>query len=180
MARFGFLKPIARSEEVFHARDELGHPLKVAFTYQDAVTRQWGLEMYRQVAQLFGADHIHDTWWNSTSLLSDPKLLQDAVLAATLADVMVVAVHAAEELPLDLYVWIDAWLPRRLQRRGVFLALIGARDQLDTGLCHALDYLQAVARKGNLDYVPHQCTLLVEDDPATCSAAAYSLASVEC
>jgi hypothetical protein len=162
MARFEILTPSARSDKAPHVLDEVGHPLKVALSYQDAITRQWALEMYRQVSQLVGADHIHDTWWNTTSLLSDPQLLQDAVVAATLADVIVVSVHAAEELPLDLYVWIDAWLPRRPQRRGALLALIGARDQVDTGSSHALDYLQAVARKGNFDYVPQHRTLPVE------------------
>ena len=78
----------------------------------------------------------------------------DAVRAALVADLIVVLVHAADELPLGFYVWIDAWLPRRTSREGALTALIGADEPQDPQSSRTREYLQAVARKAQLDFVP--------------------------
>jgi len=78
----------------------------------------------------------------------------DAVRAALVADLIVVSVHAADELPLGLYVWIDAWLPRRTSREGALTALIGADEPQDPQSSRTREYLQAVARKAQLDFIP--------------------------
>ena len=78
----------------------------------------------------------------------------DAVRAALVADLIVVLVHAADELPLGLYVWIDAWLPRRTSREGALTALIGADEPQDPQSSRTHEYLQAVARKAQLDFIP--------------------------
>ena len=67
----------------------------------------------------------------------------------------VVSVYAADELPLDLYVWINAWLPRRRNaREGAFTELIGADNPQDSQSVRSHDYLHAVARKARLDFIP--------------------------
>ena len=80
----------------------------------------------------------------------------EAVRAAVVADVIVVSVHAAGDLPLGLYVWIDVWLPRRLSRAGALAALIGVAEPADPHSVRTHEYLQAVARKGQLDYIPQE------------------------
>ena len=66
--------------------------------------------MCRLATQLAGEDHIRDRWYDVHDL-DDMQILTDAVRAALVADVIVISVYAADELPLGLYVWIDAWLP---------------------------------------------------------------------
>jgi hypothetical protein len=73
-------------------------------------------------------DLVRNTWYDVHSL-SDLEILLASVRAALVADVIVVSVYAADELPLDLYVWINAWLPRRNSREGAFTALIGADNR---------------------------------------------------
>lgn len=141
--------------EVAVAPDELEYTLNIAGIYQDSVTRDWAMQSCRQATQLAGGERVQNTWYNTNSL-SDPGILLDAVRAAVAADVIVISVYAADELPLDLYVWIDAWLPRRLSRRGALAALVGVAQPLDSPSVRTLEYLQALARKAQLDFIPQQ------------------------
>jgi len=62
--------------------------------------------------------------------------------------VIVVSVYAADDLPLDLYVWFDLWLPRRPVHGGALTALVGVTEPLDSQSARTFEYLHAVARKG--------------------------------
>jgi|HubBroStandDraft_1064217.scaffolds.fasta_scaffold312435_2 hypothetical protein len=137
------------------ALDESAFALNVAGIYQDAITRGWAMQTCRPVAQLAGEERIRNLWYNAHSL-SDQGILQDAVRAALTADVIVVSVYAADELPLDLYVWFEAWLPRRPARMGALAALIGVTQPPDSQFVRTLKYLQAVAHKAQLDFIPQE------------------------
>jgi len=141
--------------EVAVAPDELEYTLNIAGIYQDSVTRDWDMQSCHRATQLAGGERVQNTWYNTNSL-SDPGILLNAVRAAVAADVIVISVYAADELPLDLYVWIDAWLPRRLSRRGALAALVGVAQPLDSPSVRTLEYLQALARKAQLDFIPQQ------------------------
>ena len=132
-----------------------GNTLNIAGVYQDSVTRDWAIQSCRQATQLAGGERVQNTWHNTHSL-GDPGIFQDAVRAAVVADVIVISVYAAEELPVELYVWIEAWLPRRLSRRGALAALVGVAEPLDAPSVRTLEYLQAMARKAQLDFIPQQ------------------------
>jgi hypothetical protein len=135
---------------------ESDYALKIAGVYQDFVTREWALQTYRRATRLAGEERIQNAWYNTNSL-SDPAILLHAVQAALVADVILVSVHAADELPRDLCVWIDAWLPLRPPRVGALTALIGVAQPLEPQSVRTLDYLQAVARKAQLDFIPQHC-----------------------
>ena len=141
--------------EVAVAPDELEYTLNIAGIYQDSVTRDWAMQSCHRATQLAGGERVQNTWYNTNSL-SDPGILLNAVRAAVAADVIVISVYAADELPLDLYVWIEAWLPRRLSRRGALAALVGVAQPLDSPSVRTLEYLQALARKAQLDFIPQQ------------------------
>lgn len=135
--------------------DESRYTLNVAGVYQDPVTRDWAMQSCRPAARLAGEEFVHNMWYNAHSL-GDPEILDHAVRAALVADVIVVAIYAADQLPLDLYVWFAAWLPRRLSRAGAFAALIGVEEPKDVQTARTFDYLQAVARKARLDFIPQE------------------------
>jgi hypothetical protein len=141
------------SGEMTVAPQEPGYRLNIVGVYQDPVTQSWGMPMCRLATQLAGEDFVRNTWYDVHSL-SDLGILLAAVRAALIADVIVVSVYAADELPLDLYVWINAWLPRRNSREGAFTALIGADTPQDPQSVRTRDYLQAVACKARLDFIP--------------------------
>ena len=141
--------------EVAIAPVESEYSLNIMGIYQDSVTRDWAVQSCSQATQLAGEKRVQNLWYNADSL-RDTGILLEAVRAAVAADVIVISVYAADELPLDLCVWIEAWLPRRLSRVGALAALIGVADPLDSPSVRTLEYLQAMARKAQLDFIPQQ------------------------
>jgi len=138
------------------APDESPYTLNITGVYQDNVTRDWAMHTCRQATQLAAVERVQNKLYGAHSL-SDPKTLLQAVRATLRADVIVVSVYAAEELPLDLYVWFDAWLPRRRSRTGVLVALIAVAEPRGSQSVRTHEYLQAVARRGELDFMPQEC-----------------------
>jgi hypothetical protein len=153
------------AEEAIMAPDESGYSLHIAGVYQDSVTRDWAMQTCHRATQLAGEERVQNTWFSANSL-SDPKNLLEAVRAALAADVIVISVYAVDELPVDLRAWIDAWLPRRQPRMGALAAVIGVAEPLETRSVRTLEYLQAVAHKAQLDFIPHERQWPVTSPPS--------------
>jgi hypothetical protein len=149
------LEPPTDQLEVAVAPDEAAYSLNIAGVYQDSVTRDWAMQSCRRATQLVGEESLQNAWYDANSL-SDPGIFLDAVRAALVADVIVVSVYAADELPLDVYVWIQAWLPRRRSRAGALTALIGVAEPPDSQFVRTVEYLQAVASRAQLDFIPQE------------------------
>jgi hypothetical protein len=156
MTAVDLLERKSLSDEVAIAPEESADTLNIAGVYQDAVTQEWAIQTCRRMTELAGEKRVQSTWYNANSL-SDPANLLDAVHAALVADVIVVSIYAANQLPIDIYVWVEAWVPRRLSRVGALAALIGVAEPFDFGSLRTLEYLQAVARKAQLDFFPQEC-----------------------
>jgi len=152
---FNLLERPVPSDPVAAAADEAGYTLYIAGVYQDRVTRDWAMQNCRRAKQLAGEDRVQNTWYDVHSL-GDPGVFQDAVRDALVADVIMVSVYAADELPLDLYVWVQAWLPRRLARGGALTALIGVEAPPNCQFFRTVKYLQAVASKAQMDFNPEE------------------------
>jgi hypothetical protein len=131
---------------------EPGYALNVAMVYQDTLTRKWATEICGQVTRLAGKDAVHCNQWE-ISRLRDLCVLKDAILMTMVADVILVSIYDAEELPKDFRAWMDAWLARRYQPTGALIALISVPGELSAQTKPARDYLRAVARKGRLDFL---------------------------
>ena len=104
---------------------------------------------------LIGNGGISRKAW-SVGRLGEPVAFDTAVEAAAEADVLVISVRAAGDLPLILRVWIDAWMPRRAGRDGALVALIGLPSRPDAQSRRAHQYFEAVARQGGLDFLPRE------------------------
>ena len=144
------MKPV---EELATASAEPGYALKVAVVYEDYLTREWAGHLCDWVTRFVGQECVRYTWWRIEKL-TQPAILPKAVTAATQADVILVSVNTQKELPLDLCVWIDIWLPRRQQQPGALVALIGRERGASTSDLQA--YLEAVARRGGLDFLTRE------------------------
>jgi len=153
------LEPAPASERTASSA-EAGYILNVTMVYQDLTTREWATEMWDRVAELVGKESINAASWRISDL-ARPGILAEAVESAARADVVVAAVSGAEELPSDLYVWFDIWLPRRTRSTGALVALIGLPEAANHHASRAHAYFQSVARKGRLDYFPQKRLLPV-------------------
>ena len=142
-------------DAVEFAPPETEYGLNVALVYQDAPTREWATLVCDQVAQLAGKEAVHCSSWE-INCLSDPEVLMDAILMTLVADVIMVSIYDAKELPIELCGWINAWLPYRSLPTGALIALINVPGQTGAQTNHARDYLRAVARESRLDFLSRE------------------------
>lgn len=137
------------------------YDLTIAGVYQDAATREWATQVASHAIQLVGQRSAHSTWWKIGEL-GEPRFVMDAVQAAVTADLLIVAVRAADKMPFDLYEWIESWLPHRFQSAGALIALIGAPEQPGIDASHLRRYLQEVAWRADLEFLSQVKTLPLE------------------
>ena len=156
----GAFKPIAPAEKAPIARAEDKPALNVTMVYEDPTSLEWTTEMWDRVTQMAGDENISFASWSIYSL-AWPEMLEEAVSSAARADVIVIAVSAAERLPIDLCVWIGAWVSRRAERPGALVALIGLTRKPEFQVFSTRDFLRMVARKGGLDFFPGEHVLPV-------------------
>jgi hypothetical protein len=154
------LERTAPSDEVPVALVEGEPALNVTMVCEDLTTREWATEMWRRVTQSVGKENISITSWMIGDL-ARPEVHAEAVLSAARADVIVIAVSAAEILPVDLCVWIAAWVQRRTRQAGALVALIGLPQKRDPQAFSTRDFLRMVAHKGGLDFFPQERLLPV-------------------
>ncbi len=160
------------TREDFSARHELcvagallDSVLNVTVVYEDEPTRRWAGEVCDRVASLVGRDALRPTWWKLGDL-GEPAVLAGAVSTTLRADVIIIAIHAAEGLPFPFYVWVDSWLPYHPQGTAALVALITLPDPPTVQLDRARGYLRAVARQGRLDFLLEERKLPAETPTA--------------
>ncbi len=127
--------------------------LKITLVYDNFTSYSRAAPLCERAAHLLGEQALSIASWRICKL-DHPDVLPEAVQAATEADVILVSLASGADLPIPLCVWIDAWLPRRCQRLGTLAALIGETEALCLHPSRAEAYLQAVARRGDLDFLP--------------------------
>jgi len=85
------------------------------------------------------------------SELRTPQLRSIAAAETAQADLVVISIHHAENLPEGVKSWIDLWLGQRRNQAGVLLALF---DPLHLGSSSSMQaHLGAVAKKGNMEFL---------------------------
>jgi hypothetical protein len=132
------------------------HTFKVAVAYEDDLTRQWADEVCRGILQLLSGESVFKSTWRIGEL-TRPETLPEAVRAAVRADMIVVSLFARAELPVDLCVWFDAWLPRRPSSPGMLVSLVGVAETPDEGTSALQDYLWTIAQKAGLVCLSRRC-----------------------
>ena len=90
---------------------EIPLSFKVVLVFQDSATRIEAMRIYSKLNQMIGDDSVQSSWWNICHFL-DPIIIFDAARAAAEAFVVVVSLHAAEELPRELCEWTSLWSNR--------------------------------------------------------------------
>jgi hypothetical protein len=141
-----------------------GRALNITVIYHDAATQAWAREVHNRVAKLAGKQCVRATWWKISDLV-EPGVLAGAVSTAMRADMIVVAIDSAEGLPFAFNVWVDTWLPHRMQAMGWLVALIGSSEEANGHSIRAREYLRAVARAGGFEFLLQERRLPVQTAP---------------
>jgi hypothetical protein len=129
--------------------------LTVVVVYQDSLTRHWATELWDRVGELIGRWDICRKSWGISDL-AHPTVFPYAVQVAAEADVLVISLRDAQELPAALSLWIEAWLARRVGRAGALVALLGVPAQPNAQSGQAHRFLETVARRAGLDFLPRE------------------------
>jgi hypothetical protein len=156
---------LLQEQAVAASRSESG--LAVTVIYQDEVTRQWAKEVCERVAGVVGATALTLRWWKLEDL-NQPTVLTGAVSTALQADVLMVAIRAAEGFPLPFHVWVNSWLPHSAAGKAALVALISLPQFPSLALDRGREYLRAVARQGRLDFVLEERRLPEVTDQKSC------------
>lgn len=131
-------------------------PLKQGCTvlvlYEDAATRQRGLDACDYLMQEFWADIEFDFHWWRTDFLADASLASAAAEKASQATIIFLCTTATRQLPATLIAWFDSWIEDRREREGLLVNLIAGG-----GLTHHPHdgelFLRDISRRADLDYL---------------------------
>jgi hypothetical protein len=146
---------LSRLDKIVTVSPDAKSDLSVTMLYEDDETREWAREAFNRVVKLAGEQPVRPTWWRLSNL-GQPGVLAAASSTAMRADVIVIAVRAAEGLPLPFYAWTSAWSPNRLQLNGVLVAMLGAPHAKNERSGRVGDFLRTIAKQSRLHLLIEQ------------------------
>jgi hypothetical protein len=148
------LKSRALPERVQSRHDRNEFALNLVILYEDALTREWTRELWARVDDLIGSGDICRKVWRICDL-QRPAVFAEAVRAAAEAHVLVISFRDKGLFPPRFCDWAEAWVRHR-SAEGAMVALIGVQPRPDATDGQARAYLESVARRGGLDFLPRE------------------------
>jgi len=127
--------------------------MNVAIVYEDLEMGKRASRVCHSVGHELGAaGELNQELWNF-QLLDVAEIQEQAILATARADLIVVATHGYEELPLEVLLWIEGWVDKRNNRPGTLVALFDELNPPADARAATQSYLQYVARRGGLNFL---------------------------
>jgi hypothetical protein len=125
--------------------------LAVSAVHEDSATGARAEEYCQTLTRSLGGKCVlAKEMWLLTELRT-PQLRSIAASEAVAADLIIVSVHHAENLPGEITSWIDLWLKQKRARPALLAALF---DPIYLGTSSSIQaYLREVAKKGNLEFM---------------------------
>src|SRR5437763_1533945 len=122
------IKELARVSARPEASPSADYHLNIVLVHEDERTHRWSREVLARVREVAGDQSVRSTCWNIADF-SQSGVLAGAVSMALKADIIVAAVCETKKMRLPFHVWVEAWLPNRLQRPGALVALVGECEE---------------------------------------------------
>lgn len=137
-------------------REKLNAPtepaLETVILYQDAMTREWALDLWGRVSANLAEKGPHVRCWRIGDLGRE-EVLSEAISTSAVADVIVVATREEAIIPVELANWTENWLPQRAGRPGSLVALIGVEEGTQFGGGKLRDFLASAANSAQLEFM---------------------------
>ena len=129
--------------------------VSIVVAYEDTATRDRAIGVCDGIfAQLGTETDCEISWWRF-SYLRDPELATQAAAAAAQASMILFSTHAGNGLPTHVRDWIELWVTRKATQPSALAALIGMVGDAQQGLTPIHYYLQTVASRARMDFMPH-------------------------
>jgi hypothetical protein len=149
-----FLETVPVAEGLVRQRDS-DFELNIVILYQNQTDREWAMATWERVMQMVGDGGIRVVAWKISDL-NQQGIFAGSLQDAARADVVMVAISAADRLPSELQLWVDAWLPHRERSTCALVAMVGSPETPFPLGAQTLEYLRAVADLGGLSFFPQQ------------------------
>src|ERR1041385_3264211 len=108
-------------------------PLDIVIVYENFTAAVRAQNVSQRLAAELDADfEISREVWGF-ELLSHPQLRQEAAAAAAEADLVVVSVSGAAELPAHVRSWVESWVAEKRGGLSALVALVDLRRATRTG-----------------------------------------------
>ncbi len=141
---------------------------RVAVAYEDALTRDYSIQLCDNLSQKFEGDlEFEFTWWGF-KYLGDAEIAAQAAQAAIQADLIIVCVHRAESFSFEVQRWFEQWSSERADAEGA-LVVVEVFGESGQGVSTSQEKpLRTFAQRAKLDYL----TIPVADSGGTPSNVA--------
>jgi len=130
-------------------------PFDIVITYEDKATCARAFAVCDHLIQELQNDHdIQQSWWRF-HYLHDPQLLESAIDVALSADMIVMSLNNAKELPWLARRWVEGWLDQKDGHHQALVALVDNAPSSRRADCPILRYLNSVAHIAGMDFFSH-------------------------
>jgi hypothetical protein len=120
--------------------------------YEDNSSRDAAIRLCNTLEKNFHTDLDFETTWCRFKYFTDPAVASEAAEIAAQADLIIVAIQRAQDLPLEVKAWFERWLPERESSEGA-LVLLQTSEELPSLQNLQSSYLYLLAQRANLDYL---------------------------
>lgn len=153
----------------------------VVVVYENAETRETAMAFCDRLVERFWNKFEFDVSWWSFDLLEHRESTREASEKAVEAALVVFATRPEGEMPRHVRAWVERWLPRRGDREGAVVGLVGPGAG-ERGLMEDRPlYLRSVALRAGMDYltqVPQSIAHYLPDYVESCTQRAHQMTSV--
>jgi hypothetical protein len=130
-------------------------PFDMVIAYEDKSTCERAFSVCDHLIQELQNDHdVQQSWWRF-HYLHDPQLLASAIEGALGADMIILSLNNAKEVPWITRRWIEGWLDQKDGRHQALVALVDNTPSPRCADCPILRYLNSVAHIARMDFFSH-------------------------
>ena len=119
--------------------------------FEDNCSRDAAIRLCTALEKTFHSEFDFEITWCRFKYFNDPAVVGEAAETAAHADLILVAIQRADDLPLEVKAWFERWLPNR-QSEGA-LVLLQTSEPPSGPTISQSPYLYLLAQRANLDYI---------------------------
>lgn len=136
--------------------DEEGRTVfQVVAAYDDLPSRNRALHLYHRIEMQLGRDYLFECSWWRFDHLCESLLREQAADEAAKANMIILSLRDAPDLPQGPRAWIDSWLPRRGVQKAALVALVAGQGPREESKAPLLPSIENVAREAQMDFFLH-------------------------
>jgi hypothetical protein len=124
----------------------------IVVLYEDNSSRDAAIRLCNTLEKIFHTELDFEITWCRFKYFSDPCVASEAAEIAAQANLIIVSIQRAQDLPLEVKAWFERWLPDRESTEGA-LVLLQTSEEPPSPQNFQSSYLYLLAQRANLDYL---------------------------